>query len=273
MSPRPSIVHRASIAIFVGAFLFFLAGCAAGPSVTGADRHSPDETGALRVGVTPNAPPLIFKQNGNIVGLEADLARGLAAFMGKPLQLVELKWDRQIPALLKNKTDIIMSGMTITRMRMVQIAFSRPYFKSGQMALIHIDSVNRFQLGIMSIEKSKSIGVVRETTGQYFVEKTFPKVRQVVFANPTDAAGNLLEKRIEVFIHDAPVILNLAARYRSEGLVPVDAMLTQEYLGWGMRKEDAALIDTADRYLQKLLDENRLYPLVKRWIPLARVGN
>jgi polar amino acid transport system substrate-binding protein len=273
MPRKQLIIHRIGILIFIGTLLSALTGCGAGQTGTAAGRRVPRDTAALRVGVTPNAPPLIFKQNGKIVGLEADLARGLAAFMGKPLQFVELPWERQIPALLKNKTDIIMSGMTITPIRKVQIAFSSPYFISGQMALIHIENVNRFQLGIMSIEKAKSIGVVRESTGQYFVEKAFPKVRQVFYANPSAAVMALLERRIEVFIHDAPVILYLAAQYRSEGLVQVDAMLTQERIGWGMRKEDAVLIDTADRYLQKLLDENRLYPLVKRWIPLARVGN
>ena len=115
--------------------------------------------------------------------------------------------------------------------------------------------------------------MVKETTGQFFVEENFPKIRLLVYDNPADAVRDLLDKRIEVFIHDAPVILSLAAKYRAEGLAPVDAMLTQEYLGWGMRKEDTALIRTANQYLQQLLDDNRLYPLVKRWIPLARVGN
>lgn len=262
-----------TIAIGVVALGLILTACSSGlPAANTGDRATA-ENALLRVGISPDAPPLIFKQNGRIQGLEAEFARQLAAYLGRTLQFVELRWQQQIPALLQNKTDIIMSGMTITRTRMEQIAFSEPYFQSGQMALIRFENAQRYQLGIMSIEKSSSIGVIKETTGQYFAEKRFPKVRQTAYLSPADAAAALMDNRIEVFIHDAPIILNLAAQYRSAGLMAVNATLTQEFLGWGIRKEDRTLIGSANRFLQMLIDENRLYPMVKRWIPLARLGN
>ena len=250
-----------------------LTACGSGLRTASTRDRAPVEDTLLRVGISPDAPPLIFKHNGRIEGLEADFARQFATYLGRSLQFVELKWQKQIPALLENKTDIIMSGMTITRTRLEQIGFSEPYFQSGQMALIRIENTHRYQLGLMSIEKSSSIGVIKETTGQYFAEKRFPKVRQTVYLKPADAAEALMDNRIEVFIHDAPISLNLAAQYRSAGLMAVNAMLTQEFLGWGIRKADRTLIRSANQFLQMLIDENRLYPMVKRWIPLARIGN
>ena len=37
----------------------------------------------LRVGITPNLPPLAFKQDGKIVGIEADFAQKLGTALGR----------------------------------------------------------------------------------------------------------------------------------------------------------------------------------------------
>jgi len=264
--------HRKIISILLTAAYVLIAGCAANQAAGDNHKAGQPPVKYLRVGVTTNAPPLIYQHEGKIVGLEADFARQFAQFLGKPVRFVELKWDRQIPTLLDNRIDIIMSGMTITEMRMVRIAFSDPYFRSGQMALIRIEDASRFQLGIRSIAQSKSIGVIKDTTGQFFVEKQLSHIKRVAFESSADAVMSLQKKRIDVFIHDAPIILNLAAKFEAGGLMAVNAMLTEEYLAWGIRKEDRALLQSANAFLQNLKDQKRLYPLVKRWIPLARTG-
>jgi len=80
----------------------------------------------LRVGVSPNAPPLIYKQGEKIVGLEAEFAKEFAQYLGKSVRFIEVEWVDLIPALLENQIDIIMSGMSITKMRQVRISFSEP---------------------------------------------------------------------------------------------------------------------------------------------------
>src|SRR5882757_559527 len=76
-----------------------------------------DSLPPLRVGITPNLPPLAFKQNGKIVGIEADFAQQLGKELGREVKFVVLDWSDQIPDLLDGKIDIIMSGMTITKTR------------------------------------------------------------------------------------------------------------------------------------------------------------
>ena len=110
------------------AYTLVLSACAAAPTaVVEAD------PGILRVGVSPDSPPLIFKQNDEISGLEAEMAVALANYLEKTAVFVEVPWEDQIPALLANRTDIIMSGMSVTLARQYEIAFSKPYFKSGLM--------------------------------------------------------------------------------------------------------------------------------------------
>src|SRR5215471_14493718 len=86
-------------------------------SFIAARTSSAADAAPLRVGVTPNFPPIIYKEGGQLAGAEVDFAQALGAELGRPIQFVELSWEDQIPALADGRIDIIMSSMSITRAR------------------------------------------------------------------------------------------------------------------------------------------------------------
>jgi polar amino acid transport system substrate-binding protein len=228
----------------------------------------------LRVGISSNAPPLAYRQGDVLVGAEPDLARELARFLGRKVQFVELKWKDQIPALLDNRTDIIMSGMTITDMRKIRIAFSQPYFRTGQMALIHEKARNRFPdsyYGIMGQATLLNIGVVKGTTGELFVRQDFSRARKITaFDTSSLAIADLKKGSIDLFIHDAPIILWLASENETNGLVPLPALMTEEYLAWGIRKDNMALLNAANQFINEFRQQKKLHEILSRWIPFLK---
>src|SRR5690606_17527347 len=68
----------------------------------------------LRIGTSASSNPLIFQADGNIVGLEADLARLLQARIGQPIEFRLLPESDLLPALARGEVDVVMSGLTIT---------------------------------------------------------------------------------------------------------------------------------------------------------------
>jgi polar amino acid transport system substrate-binding protein len=230
----------------------------------------PSDIKVLRVGVSTNAPPLIFKQGQQIVGLEADFARELAKYLGKSLEFVELKWKDQIPALLGNRIDIIMSGMTKTTLRQVRVAFSTAYFRSGQMALIRNDDAMRFKAGFYSIHHNMVIGAVKNTTGEYFVQKQFGNNKIVAFFTSREGVEALIHGDIDMLIHDAPIILYLASENETKSVTPLFSLFTEEYLAWAIRKEDIQLIESANTFLEALNKDRKLEPMIRRWIPFTK---
>jgi ABC-type amino acid transport substrate-binding protein len=122
MSTAP-FAYRRKLIISGLIVAFLMAGCA--QTTPSPSEPKVADTATLRVGVTTTSPPFVFKQAGKIVGLDADMAREFARFIGKTPRFVDLKWDDQINALLENRTDIIMSGMSITNMRRMSIAFRK----------------------------------------------------------------------------------------------------------------------------------------------------
>jgi len=249
--------------------LSLFSGCAPTGQNTTQPNLIPHDKDVLRVGVTPNSPPLIFRQGNKLIGLEAELARELAASLGKSLHFVELNWDDQIPALLENRIDIIMSGLTITTLREVRISFSIPYFESGQMALIRRHDAARFSAGLFSIATSSALGAVKDTTGAYYVETQFSSIKSKLYTKPGAAVKDLISKDIDMFIYDGPMILYLASENENNGLTALFTPLTREYLAWGIRKDNVELLESANTFLRTFNETGKLSKVIKYWIPLA----
>ena len=230
----------------------------------------------LRVGVTTKAPPLVYKQGGEIVGLEPELAKEFGKFLAKSVVFIELDWVDQIPALLEGRTDIIMSGMSMTNAREYRIAFCEPYFRTGQIGLIrkkakaYVPQAGYY--GIIAWAPSIKIGVVKGTTGEIVTKKYFSGAKKIVaYQTSEEAVAALQRKRydgyeIDLLIHDAPVIHYLAAE-KEGGLLSLPALLTEEYLAWGVRKRDVELLESANAFIEMIKKEGKLNPIIDRWIP------
>ena len=256
------------IVLLILVALLGLLGCA--PPVETKPPPQPPSENVLRVGVSTNAPPLIFRQGERISGLEAEFAREFAKYLGKSLHFVELKWEDQIPALLGNQTDIIMSGMSKTAMREMRVAFGTAYFRSGQMALIRLKDAASFRTGFYSIKGDLAIGAVKDTTGELFVLESFSDNTLVTFSKSSQGVEALIDKKIDMLIHDAPIIMYLASVNENRRVTPLYSLFTEEYLAWAVRKDDADLLKSANAFLQTIHKDGRLKAMIQRWIPLTR---
>ncbi len=269
---RNTLLIKNVILIFIVSFVSFCRApgySAEKPQGTAAQPDTSKEQ-ILRIGVQPNSPPLIFKQDQRIAGLDADFAVALAARMGKTPLFVELQWKDMIPALLDKRIDIIMSGMSITKSRGVRIAFSKPYLIVGQIALVRGKDKTFYPTAAAVKNCAVKVGVEKDTTGDLFVQQEFKYARKVNFESPEEAANALVAGKIDMLIHDLPVIWLLASKKETEGVVPIPINLTKEWLAWGMRYDDAHLLKTANTFLETWKNDGRLKKAIKKWMPYAK---
>ncbi len=226
------------------------------------------EENMLRVGVSSNAPPLIYREGTRITGLEADLANKFGAFLGKKVQFIEVPWKEQISYLEQGKTDIIMSGMTITLSRQYRIHFTTPYLRAGQIMLVRLQDKNLFSTGVYSLMNSNHIiGTVNGTTGDLFITKTILGVDIKRFQTSTAAVDALIQKDIDALVYDAPMVCYYAAINESNKLTPILHLATEEFLAWGIRKSDNDLLNQANTFLAEFSKDGRLQQLTRKWIP------
>ena len=102
--------------------------------------------GEIRIGTTGNQPPFSMKaKNGELIGYEVDLANALAKNMGVKLKLVEMPFSDLLGSLKAGKIDAVMSGMTMTPERNLEVLFAGPYTLSGKSILTKSTLIRRFQ--------------------------------------------------------------------------------------------------------------------------------
>ena len=261
-------MNKAVLALLIG---ILITACATAPGEKGSIAPDPS---ILRVGVSSDAPPLIYRQNEKITGLEAELAANLAEYLNKTAVFVELAWDQQIPALVDNRIDIIMSGMSITPARQYQIAFSKPYFKSGLMILVKDLPKYAFiktPETVLAQSITWRIGVVKDTTGEAFIRQKSTGAKAIrAYENQDAALSDLIAGRIDVFVYDAPMVLRLAVLHQSEGVRPLPVMLNEEYLAWGIAKSNPDLLASVNEFIEHANRQGQMQTIIKRWIPLAQ---
>jgi polar amino acid transport system substrate-binding protein len=219
----------------------------------------------LRVGVAPVSPPMIFKEGPRFVGVEADLAHALGQELGRDVKFVECAWEDLIDALDGDRIDIIMSSMSITRARQFRVAFSAPYLRVGQMALVRADEKYRYAL--LGAFVDRTIGVRKATVGDLLVQQEFPRAKRKYFKSDDEAALALSKSKIDMFIDDSSMIWYLAGVYEAKGLAVAPLLLSEEVLAWATRRSDTQLIESANAFLKKIQANGELDRILHRWIP------
>lgn len=221
--------------------------------------------GELRVGVEAGYLPFEMRdKKGKIIGFDIDLAKQMAKDMGVKLKIVNTEWDGIIPALLTDKFDMIMGGMTITAQRNMKINFSDPYVIIGQTMIInkkHEGKVKSFKdLNDPKYKVSSKLG----TTGEQAIKRMLPRAKYKAYQGSNEAAMEVVSGRIDAFVYDKPYNVVFAARNK-EKVVFLDETFTYEPLGIGVRKNDINVLNFLNNWLRQMKQDGRYDRLYKKW--------
>jgi polar amino acid transport system substrate-binding protein len=85
------------------------------------------ERGYMTLGTTGEQPPMsVRNKDGEMIGLDIDLALLISMAMGVKLNVEQMPFDELIPALESGKVDMVISSMAITPERNLKVAFVGP---------------------------------------------------------------------------------------------------------------------------------------------------
>jgi polar amino acid transport system substrate-binding protein len=164
--------------------------------------------------------PLVYNDaKFGVIGVEVDVANQLGKELGKKINFVETPFSQLVQALLEDKIDIIMSGMSITTERAERVSFTDPYLTIGQMALARSKDSSKFPDVQSFSNLSSKVGFVQATTGQMAAKASFHSATLVPQSTVNDGIAALRNGEIEVFIHDAPTLWRVAGNPNAKDLV------------------------------------------------------
>jgi ABC-type amino acid transport substrate-binding protein len=262
---RLPFISRLTLVLF--AALVFWGGAVYSAEQAPANQVRLPQRPLLRVGVAPLYPPLIFKRDNKITGMEVDFAMLLGTALGRDVMFAEMPRTELINALMGGKIDIVMSGMTATKARQVRASFTDPYLKIGQVAMMRAQDASKYNSLTSIRECSAGVGVVKGTTGEVYVRANLLRAGPIITVDDIrDALGVLSRRRVDLFVYDAPAIAWIV----SENEATLNGFwepLNEEYLAWAVNHDDETLLRAANAALAAWKKDGTLRKVVKKWLP------
>ncbi|MFH1035548.1 MAG: transporter substrate-binding domain-containing protein [Pseudomonadota bacterium] len=239
--------------------------CMSGAAQAGEVMKGVLERGELRVGTSPDNPPLSLRsRDDKLMGYDIDLAAMVAGGLGVKLSLVPLPFSELLPALEQGKVDLVISGMTMLPQRNAHFMFVGPYLVSGQAILARNETVQRLPEPSELNDPEVVIAVAKDTTSLSAVQNLLPQARVLVMDSQELALKAVLEGKAHVLVADHSFCVVAALRYGEQGLSILDKPFTFEPLGIALT-DDALLANWLDNFLMMLRGTGRLEMLGQRW--------
>ena len=220
----------------------------------------------LKVGTAASMPPLnMMTKDGEIIGMEIDLARSFADAMEVKLTLSRMHFNELLPALEKGEVDMILSGVTMTPQRNLKVAFVGPYFASGKSVLTkkkNVESVD--ELSKMN-HPDKVLVALKGSTSQLFVEKLIPKAKLVLTDNYDQAVDIVRDEKAVAMVADYPICVVSVHRYPDAGFITLGKPISYEPIGVALPANDPLLVNWVQNSLNFLDKSGEIEGLMLRW--------
>ena len=234
-------------------------------SVAGRKMDDILKKGELVVGVTGTQPPMnVADKNGNIIGFDADIAKLIASNMGVKIKFETMPFPHLLPALKAGKVDMIISSMTMTLERNLEVVFVGPYYISGKGILTKTANIDVMQQADGLNNPDFKVAALKNSTSQSFVEKAAPQAQVVATLSYDEAIDLLLQDKVNAVVADYPYCAFTAFRLQEKGLVAGQSKFTVEPLGIAI-PEDALLINWLSNFLNMLEASGQLKNISKKW--------
>ncbi len=214
------------------------------------------QRGELQVCTEPGYMPFeMTDKKGNIIGYDIDIARQMSKDMGVKLKLIPTAWDGIIAALITEKCDIIMSGMTITQQRNLTVNFSDPYIVVGQTVMMSKDLEGKVKTAKDLDKPEYTIVTKLGVTGEIATKKFFKHAKIVTFETEVDAAAEVLNGKAAAMVYDQPYNVLFMSDKGKDKLIHLDTPLTYEPLGFAVRKGDPDFINWLNNFLRQMKED------------------
>lgn len=228
--------------------------------------NSIKQRGELRVGMQPGYVPFqMIGKNGNLVGLEVDLAAMAAKSLNVGLRVVRSTWPELMPSLLEGNIDVIMSGMRVTPERNQLVAFTIPFWETGRLFLVHSSNAEKYKK-VQDLNNSGTFVVSgRGGLGNLRIQELLPRASFREFQDRNTALTEVLERRAHALIDDE-FSIRMACSGHPGILTCRHKPITYEMMAWAVRPDDVHWLNWLDNFIRQSQGDGRLEDLRRKWI-------
>ena len=196
--------------------------------------------------------PYEYYEDGEIVGVDVDIAKEIAKEMGKELVIKDVAFDSIINEVNSGKADFGAAGISYDEERAKQIDFTINYATSKQVVVVRegssIDDIDKIS--------NQKIAVQLGSTGDMYVTENYPNAEIVRQKKYLAAVQDLKSAKVDLIVMDelpAQEILKT-----NDGLVILDEELFTDSYGMVVKKGNTELLNTINDVLTRLQNEGKI---------------
>lgn len=225
------------------------------------------KSGELRVGMSASQPPYnTVSRDGNVIGLEVDLANLIASGLRVDLKIVQMPFGDLLKALEDGKVDMVMSGMAITSKRTQRVSFVGPYMLSGKSVITRSSVLAAAQEAGQFDDANLTLAALAGSTSEEYVESVMPKAKLVAVKDYDDGVKLLLDGKVDAMVADMAICLLTILRHPDAGLSTLKSPFTFEPIGIAVPRNDPQFLNLIDNFVDVAEDIGALERMRKKWL-------
>lgn len=200
--------------------------------------------------------PYEYYEDGEIVGVDIDIAKEIAKELGKELVIKDVSFDFVINEVKSGKADFAAAGISITPERAEEVDFTMEYTTSNQVVVVKKDS------SIKSFDdiKNKKIAVQLGTVADLYVEENYKKATVVSHKKYLSAVEDVKTGKADCIVMDELPAKAIVAE--NDNLMILDGILFQDKYGMIVKKGNDELKDQINKVLERMVNDGTINDLV-----------
>lgn len=224
------------------------------------------QSGTLVVGTSADYPPyefhLLNDKDGELVGIDIDIAKVIAKELGVKLEIKDLIFSRIFSALDNGQIDIAIAGLHPTEARRKTADFSDVYYQAIQSIVIDKKDVNN----ITHHEdlRGKKVGTQKDTIQEDMAKTQIVGAEFVVRETIEELVISLRKGLVDAVILEKPVADSYVRRNKSFASVKCEKFNNMLGSAIAVKKGNNELLQEINSILKKLKDEGKINDFVEQ---------
>lgn len=196
--------------------------------------------------------PYEYYKNGEIVGVDVDIAKEIAKELGKELVIKDIAFDSIINEVRTGKADIGAAGISYSDERAKKVDFSINYSVSKQVVIVKNDS---FINSINDIN-DKKIAVQLGSVADTYVTENYKNAEIVRQKKYLAAIEDLKVGKVDLVVMDELPAKEIIEK--NSGIKILDGELTSDSYGMIVKKGNTELLEAVNKVLNRLSSDGSI---------------
>lgn len=219
------------------------------------------DRGYIKVSTNADFDPFEYKDGDKIIGIDVDIARKIAEYMGFGIEVNDVSFDAITLELKSRQCDFAIAAMSYSEDKAQSVDFSDAYYHAKQAVIVPVKS------GIKSGADlhGRKIGVPLGFTGDIYCTENFPDADIERYDKGSDAVLDLINGRLDaVVVDDTPA--RKLVRLSDEKIKILDDYLFEESYRVAVPKEEPELLGAINDALEQMKNEGEIDKIVAKYV-------